>query len=40
MKTMIRIPGSTALANMPPSPNQYMGSMKPGRAIKVVVMRH
>ncbi len=39
MKTMIRMPGSTAEANSPPSPSQYIGSMMLGRAITVVVMR-
>ena len=38
MKTMIRMPGSTADANSPPSPSQYIGSMMLGRAITVVVV--
>ena len=38
MKTMTRMPGSTADANSPPSPSQYIGSMMLGRAITVVVV--
>src|SRR5271165_6837714 len=39
MKTMIRMPGSTAAANTPPGPIQYIGSITLGRAMVVVVMK-
>ena len=39
MKTMTRMPGSTAEANNPPSPSQYIGSRMLGSARTVVVMR-
>ena len=39
MKTMIRMPGSTAEAKSPPSPSQYIGSRMLGRANTVVVIK-
>src|SRR6201997_2736098 len=37
MKTMTRIPGSTALPKTPPEPSQYIGSRMSGRAVTTVL---
>lgn len=37
MKTMIRMPGSTADPKTPSAPNQYIGSKMWGRAVTVVL---
>ncbi|COX66718.1 Uncharacterised protein [Mycobacterium tuberculosis] len=38
MKTMIKIPGSTAEPNTPLAPNQYIGSRMSGMAVTAVLM--
>src|SRR5262249_47088094 len=38
MKTMTRIPGSTAAPKTPLAPSQYIGSRMSGRAVTVVLM--
>src|ERR1700741_1412007 len=38
MKTMIRIPGSTADPKTPFAPNQYIGSRMAGKAVTAVLM--
>ena len=38
MKTMTRIPGSTADPKTPSAPNQYIGSRMSGKAVTAVLM--
>lgn len=40
MKTMTRIPGSTADPKTPSAPSQYIGSRMAGRAVTAVLMIH